>query len=381
MFVYKIAIAGASTLLGRELKDVISESPLAAARFALLDEEDARGQLDQVGDEVTVIQGFGPDAFERVDFTFLCGSEALTRMYWSQALRSGSTVLDLSGALDQEAGVLVRAPWLGSEAATVDLFTPAVVPAHPAAVTLGLLLDLSGALDQEAGVLVRAPWLGSEAATVDLFTPAVVPAHPAAVTLGLLLDRVQLAAPVRFAATTVLEPASDFGRGAMDELHQQTVSLLSFQGLPRAIYDAQAAYNLLGGMGESSTVNLVAAEARIRRHYDALSAGRWPLLALQVVHAPVFHGLTFSIVVDLERPVEIVALEEALSGEHVDLVLEDTDSPSNLAATGQNDVLVRMRPEQMTRNSAETSRLWLWACLLYTSPSPRDRQKSRMPSS
>ena len=24
---------------------------------------------------------------------------------------------------------------------------------------------------------------------------------------------------------------------------------------------------------------------------------------------------------------------------------------------------------------------WLWFCLLYTSPSPRDRQKSRMPSS
>jgi aspartate-semialdehyde dehydrogenase len=314
MPVYKIAIAGASSLLGRELKDAISESPLAAATFVLLDEEDVQGQLDQVGDEVTFIQTIGPDAFDRVDFTFLCGTETLTRKHWRQALRSGSTVLDMSGALDQE-----------------------------------------------AGVLVRAPWLGSEAATVDLFTPAVVPAHPAAVTLGLLLDRVQLAAPVRFAAATVLEPASDFGRGAMDELHQQTVSLLSFQGLPRAIYDAQAAYNLLGGMGESSTINLVANEARIRRHYEALSAGRWPLLGLQVVHAPVFHGLTFSIALELERPVEIVALEEALSGEHVDLVLEDTDSPSNLAATGQNDVLVRMRPEQMARNSTQTSRLWLWA--------------------
>jgi aspartate-semialdehyde dehydrogenase len=314
MPVYKIAIAGASSLLGRELKDAISESPLAAATFVLLDEEDVQGQLDQVGDEVTFIQTIGPDAFDRVDFTFLCGTETLTRKHWRQALRSGSTVLDMSGALDQE-----------------------------------------------AGVLVRAPWLGSEAATVDLFTPAVVPAHPAAVTLGLLLDRVQLAAPVRFAAATVLEPASDFGRGAMDELHQQTVSLLSFQGLPRAIYDAQAAYNLLGGMGESSTINLVADEARIRRHYEALSAGRWPLLGLQVVHAPVFHGLTFSIALELERPVEIVALEEALSGEHVDLVLEDTDSPSNLAATGQNDVLVRMRPEQMARNSTQTSRLWLWA--------------------
>jgi aspartate-semialdehyde dehydrogenase len=312
--VYKIAIAGASTLLGRELKEALSESPLAAASFVLLDEASAQGQLDQVGDEVTFVHAIEPDAFDYVDFTFFAGSEDLTRKHWRQALRSGSTVLDLSAALDQE-----------------------------------------------TGVLVRAPWLGSAAVTPDLFTPAVVPAHPAALTLGLLLDRLQQAAAVRFAAATVLEPASEFGRAAMDELHQQTVTLLSFQGLPRATYDAQVAYNLLSGMGENSVVNLSAVEARIRRHYDALAAGRWPALALQVIHAPVFHGHTYSIAVELERPVEISALEDVLSGEHVDLVLEDTDSPSNLAATGQNDVLVRLRPEKGDRNSSQVSRLWLWA--------------------
>jgi aspartate-semialdehyde dehydrogenase len=314
MPVYKIAIAGASTLLGRELKDVVSDSPLASASFALLDEEDAQGQLDQVGDEVTFIQAISAEAFDHADFTFFCGSESLTLRYWRQALRAGSTVLDLSGALDQE-----------------------------------------------TGVLVRAPWLGTEAAAVDLFTPAVVPAHPAVITLALLLERLHHAAPVRLAAATVLEPASEFGRAAMDELHQQTVSLLSFQSLPRAVYDAQAAYNLLAGMGESATVNLAAVEARIRRQYEALTAGRSPSLAVQVIHAPVFHGHTFSIVVEFDRPVEIVALEEALTGEHVDLVLEDTDSPSNLAATGQNDVLVRLRPEPLGRNANVASRLWLWA--------------------
>ncbi len=311
---YKIAIAGASTLIGRELKEALSESPLATANLILLDEATAHGQLDQVGDEVTVIHAIEADAFDHVDFTFFAGSEDLTRRHWRQALRSGSTVLDLSGALDQE-----------------------------------------------TGVLVRAPWLGSEAVTPDLFTPAVVPAHPAALALALLLDRLQTAAPVRFAAATVLEPASQFGRAAMDELHQQTVTLLSFQNLPRAIYDAQIAYNLLTGLGEGATVNLNAVDARIRRHYDALAAGRWPALALQVIHAPVFHGHTMSIAIELERPVEISALEEALSGDHVDLVLEDTDSPSNLAATGQNDVLVRLRPEPGPRNSTQVSRLWLWA--------------------
>ncbi len=311
---YKIAIAGASTLLGRELKDALSESPLAAADVILLDDAAAHGQLDQVGDEVTFVHAIEADAFEHVDFTFFTGTEDLTRRHWRQALRSGSTVLDLSGALDQE-----------------------------------------------SGVLVRAPWLGSEAASPDLFTPAVVPAHPAALALGLLLDRLQLAAPVRFAAATLLEPASEFGRAAMDELHQQTVTLLSFQALPRAIYDAQAAYNILSGFGENSTISLGPAEARIRRHYEALSASRWPAIALQVLHAPVFHGHAFSIAIELERPVDISALEDALSGDHVDLVLEDTDSPSNLAATGQNDVLVRLRPEQGPRNSSQISRLWLWA--------------------
>jgi aspartate-semialdehyde dehydrogenase len=312
--VYKIAIAGASTLLGKELKDAISESPLAADTFSLLDEDNALGQLDQVGDEITFVQPIIPDSFEHVDFTFFCGSESLTRKHWRDALRAGSTVIDVSGALDRE-----------------------------------------------PGVLVRAPWLGNDAGGPDLFTPAVVPAHPAAVALGLLLERLQQTAPLRFAAVTMLTPASEFGRAAMDELHQQTVNLLSFQGLPRAIYDAQTAYNLLSGFGESAKASLIALEARIRRHYETLGGGRWPALGLQAIAAPVFHGHAFSISIEMERPLQITLLEDALSGEHVDLVLEDTDSPSNLAATGQNDVLVRLRAVQDGRNPSQASRLWLWA--------------------
>jgi aspartate-semialdehyde dehydrogenase len=312
--VYKIAIAGASSLLGKELKDAISESSLAAATFALLDEDDALGKLDQIGDEITFVQAIDSGSFEHVDFTFFCGTENLTHMHWQKALKAGSTVIDLSGALDQEPGVLVRSPWLGSD---------------------------SGA--------------------PDLFTPAVVPAHPGAVVLGLLLERLQEAVPLRHAAATLLIPASEFGRSAMDELHQQTVNLLSFQTLPRAIYDAQAAYNLLSGFGESATASLATVEKRIRRHYDTLGRGRWPSLGVQAIAAPVFHGHTFSIAIELERALEIPLIEDALSGDHVDLVLEDTDSPSNLAVTGQNDVLVRLRPVQDGRNPSLASRLWLWA--------------------
>ncbi|HUY94835.1 MAG TPA: Asd/ArgC dimerization domain-containing protein [Terracidiphilus sp.] len=311
---YRIAIAGASTLLGKELKDAIGDSPLAAATFTLLDDETAQGQLDQVGDEITFIQPILSDAWDKVDFAFFCGSRDMTLKYWRDALRAGATVLDLSGALDHE-----------------------------------------------PGVLVRAPWLETEAPPADLLTPATVPAHPAALALALLLGRIQQSAPVRTVAVTMLLPSSEFGQPAMDELHQQTVNLLSFQPLPRAVYDAQSAYNLLLGLGENARTSLPQTDARIRRDYASLGHGRLPSLALQTIAAPVFHGHTFSIAVELDRPADLAAIEEALGGEHVDLVMEDTDSPSNLAATGQNDVLVRLRPVQEGRNPMQSSRFWLWA--------------------
>ena len=312
---YKIALVGASSLLAKELKECLTESPMAGASFVLLDVENAQGQLEQVGDEVTVVQVIGEDSFEEIDFTFFAGSENLTRKYWRNALRAGSTVLDLSGVLDEE-----------------------------------------------PGVLVRAPWLSHGAGSPDLLTKAVVPANAAALALALMMDRLQEIAEVRFAAATVLQPASEYGKDGLDELHQQTVSLLSFQNMPRAIFDTQVAYNTLASFGENATANLSRAEDRIRRHYAVLAGDRLPELRLQVLHAPVFHGHTFSICIELERAMPLAAIEDALSGEHLDLVLEETDSPSNLAAAGQNDVLVWLKPEPpVERLSGETSRFWIWA--------------------
>jgi len=312
---YKVALVGASSLLAKELKECLTESPLAGANFLLLDVEEAQGLLEQVGDEVTVVQVIGENSFDEMDFTFFAGSEELTRRYWRHALRAGSTVLDMTGTLEDEPGVLVRAPWLSEG--------------------------------------VGSP---------DLLTKAVVPANAAALALALMMDRLQEIAEIKFAAATVLQPASEYGKDGLDELHQQTVSLLSFQNMPRAIFDTQVAYNTLASFGESATANLAKAEERIRRHYAVLAGDRLPELRLQLIHAPVFHGHTFSICIELDHAVPLSTIEDALGGEHLDLVLEETDSPSNLAAAGQNDVLVWLKPEPpVDRLSGETSRFWLWA--------------------
>jgi aspartate-semialdehyde dehydrogenase len=74
-----------------------------------------------------------------------------------------------------------------------------------------------------------------------------------------------------------------------------------------------------------------------------------------LVQAPIFHGHAFSIHVELEQAVDIANVLEALSGEHVTVTHGAEDSPSNVNAAGQADILVSAVPDANDGNS-----FWLW---------------------
>jgi aspartate-semialdehyde dehydrogenase len=187
----------------------------------------------------------------------------------------------------------------------------------------------------------------------------VVSAHPAALMLGLLVRRVQPRLAIRTVAATFFEPASEHGQAAMDELHQQTVSLLSFQNLPREQYDAQIAFNMLPAVGDAGNVRLSAIAERILDHYRAISGpDAVASVVAQVVQAPVFHGYTAALFVELESPATVRELETAVQGDRVDLVGGESDPPSNVSAAGQDDMLMQVRSAEPEGGSG--TRFWLW---------------------
>ncbi|MCL2659220.1 MAG: segregation protein B [Acidobacteriaceae bacterium] len=304
----RIGVVGASSLLGKELIDALNESALAASEFVLLDDEEAAGQIAAAGDEAAVIQPIDETSFDRMDYVFFAGSPETTKKVWKQARHSGASIVDLTSALDHEKDVLVRAPWIAGNA--------------------------------QPG---RDP---------DLKTSAVVSAHPASLMLALAVARLKAKFPLAGIAATVMTPASEHGRAAMDELHQQTVNLLSFQSLPRELYDAQAAFNLLPVLGEEARIKLDAIEQRIHEQFAALIGGEPPLM-LQMVQAPVFHGYVISAFVELGEPARAEQVEKALAGEHIDVVASDAEPPSNLSAAGRDEIMVRVK-------SAGASGVWLW---------------------
>jgi aspartate-semialdehyde dehydrogenase len=318
---YRIGVVGASSLKGKELSDELSESLLGASEIVLLDDDDVAGQVTATGDEVAFIQRIESTSFDRMDFVFFAGDAAVTKKHWMQAKQSGASVIDLTYALEAVDGVLVRGPWI------------------------------TGALGADAAV-------GS---VPDLQTAAVIAGHPAAVMLALVAARLRAKLGLTGIAATVMEPASEYGRLAMDELHQQTVNLLSFQTLPREQYDAQVAFNLVPTLGSAAKVDLAGTRKRIGEHYKALGAGLLPGLALELVQAPVFHGYAVSAVIDVTEPVSTMQVEQALVGDHIEVQNDEADAPSNVSAAGQENVLVRVRAAGGGEEKGTRFLLWLAA--------------------
>lgn len=309
---YRLAIVGAGTLKGKEVAEALGDRNFPSLDIKLLDDNDSLGKLETVGEEVSFIQSVRAEQFEKIDFTFFACDQETTRENWKKAQAAGSALVDLSYALEDEPGADVKSPWI--QRLLGQALTPELQPG-----------------------------------------PAVV-AHPAAVVLALLLLRIQKSAAIKRVVATVFEPASEHGQKGMDELHEQTVNLLSFQPLPKKIFDVQVAFNMVARYGEQSTQALATVERRVLKHYNRIAGKDAPPVSLLMLQAPIFHGYAFTLHIEMENPVEIESVSKALIGEHVSVTGLAEESPSNVNAAGQGDVLVSIQPDTNQPNG-----LWLWA--------------------
>lgn len=309
---YRAAIVGAGSLRGKEVAEMLNERNFPAADIRLLDDDEALGQLEAMGDEISFVQHVRAEQFEHVDFTFFAADQESTRRSWKDARDAGSAIVDLSAVLEDQPGATVRSLWIERERGQV---TPPELQPGPC-----------------------------------------VTAHPAAVTLALLLLRATKAGTVRRVVATVFEPASEHGQRGMDELHQQTVSLLSFQPLPKDVFDAQVAFNMLARYGLKSQPALDSVEARILRHYGKIAGEDAPKPALVLLQAPIFHGYAMAIFLEMEQEVDAAALSKALAGDHVAIPEAEEEAPSNVSSAGQPDVQLSIKIDPTQSNG-----VWLWA--------------------
>jgi aspartate-semialdehyde dehydrogenase len=305
---FRVAIVGAASLKGKEIAEVLRDRNFPAIDVRLLDDDESLGRLEALGDEMNFIQSVRAEQFEHVDFTFFASDSHSTHENWRTARDLGNTIVDLSYTLEDESRATIRSPWI----------------------------------ERQSG----------RALAPELQPGPVVAAHPAATVLALLASR---AGKVQRMVATVYEPASERGQKGMDELHEQTVNLLSFQELPKNIYDVQIAFNMVSRFGPRSGASLQDVCDRIRKHYRKIA----PDLvepSLFVVQAPIFHGHAFALYFETETPVALEEFSQRLAGDHIVISQGADDAPTNVNAAGQGDILV-----SLARDAARENGIWVWA--------------------
>src|SRR5271156_1626984 len=109
-----VAIVGASSLRGREVKLVLEERNFPSGDIVLLDEPVLAGTLTESGGEPTFIRALNESSFEDARFAFFTGSQRDAEQNWRAARRSGATVIDLTGVLASSPEATVSIPQLAT---------------------------------------------------------------------------------------------------------------------------------------------------------------------------------------------------------------------------------------------------------------------------
>jgi aspartate-semialdehyde dehydrogenase len=305
---HRIVIAGASSLLGAEVKSLLEESRFAASDFRLLDEELAAGMLTEAGGEPAVIRPVEEDSFDRARFVFFTGSIEFTRANLALAQRSGAVIIDLTG---YSASLPEALPWFRG------------------------LQELRGESDPEKPRLVTIPSVAAETLT--------------RLTFGLR------AVGLRSIDATVLQPFSGIGKAGIEELETQTSQLLSLQPPGKALFDAQIAFNTLVRFGAGSRFDPQLALATIRAEVNSCIRGGAVVPAIQLVQVPVFYGTTFSICVELDASTDADGIQNSYKTAGFSM-LQEPDSPSNASVAEESTVMVA----PMFRDPAKPGTWWFW---------------------
>jgi len=308
----RVAIVGATSLKGKELKEVLEDRLFPVQKLLLLDDNEALGQLTEFEGEPTFVHAIEPQTFANCDVVFFASTtDQFTRAQWPQAAASPAILIDLSHAILDMPEAVMRLPFLERE--------------------LPSMATSSGR------------WFG-------------VP-HPAAIVLLVVWARLRSSFRVRQVVANVFEPVSERGAAGLEELQEQTVRLLSFQGFPRTVFDAQVAFNLLVRYGAASRARLEESEDIIRRGIERCAPELGKCLALRVIQAPVFHAHCLSILVELEEHCDVSAVEAALRGERVAVLSQDETPAAAVEVAGREDIVIG--PVLRDRRCALS--FWLWA--------------------
>jgi len=295
---YRVGIVNPLTLVGNEIKTILRERSFPFAKLVLLDSTGkAAGALTDVGDEPMVVTAISDDELEDLDLVFFCGQPAANRE-WIERYRDDKFIaIDLS---------------------------------QPSTITDGTLAV--------AGINLEE---------INSSEKLIISPHPVAIPISLILHQIEMLSAVELCTATVVQPASEFEKG-VEELAQQTISVLSVKGVPKEVFDRQLAFNLYPALehNEEFIVDQI-------RHLTDGNAE----LALLITQGTIFHSHTFSLFLKSRDDLSVEQITARFRENPAIALPEEDETFGTIDAAGKDEVLV----SEVRRDPTIRGGFWVWA--------------------
>ncbi len=306
-----IAVVGATGAVGTEFFRIMEERCPDAHNFKLLASQRSAGKTITVNGRDHTVQETTEDSFQDVDIAFISVSATVSRQFAPAAVKAGAVVIDDGSAFRMEPTV------------------PLVVP------------EVNGADVEWHQGIISIPNCST--------TPLVMVAHPLR----------QLSPVTRIVADTY-QSVSGAGGAAMDELTEQTRSLMGGDGtvqpdsLPQRIgFNVFPHIDSFLDSGYTREEQKMIDESRKILHAPDIA------ISATCVRVPVYVSHSAAVHLEFERPVSPGEAREALSGMPGVTVLDDPSNgvyPMPAHAAGKDDVFVG----RIRRDASNPNGLVLW---------------------
>ena len=292
---FVVAVAGATGAVGREMLKTLEHRKFPISRLVPLASKRSAGKkLPWKGGEVT-IEELGPTSFEGVDIALFSAGASVSREYGPIAAKSGAVVIDNSSA------------W------RMDPDVPLVVPE----------VNMAAAKNRPKGIIANP-----NCSTIQMVV-ALKPLHDAA--------RIKLIIVSTYQAT------SGKGHEAVEDLLQQSRSVLAGTAVTHAVFPGQIAFNVLcdwkAGEGDYSEEEWKMVH-ETRKILGDDSIGVSPT----TVRVPVVNGHSEAVHVQFHRAMDAAEAKNLLRNAEGVVLMEEAYAPGKhpqpAHATGTDHVFV-----------------------------------------
>lgn len=311
---FNTAVVGATGAVGREMVSILEERNFPVKNLKLLASHRSAGERMGFKGEEIKVELLKEDSFKGIEIALFSAGAEVSKKFAPIAARSGAVVIDNTSAFRMEPDVPLVVPEVNPEA-----------------------------LKYHKG-LISNP-------------------NCSTIQMVVVLKPIHDAARIRRVVVSTYQSTSGAGRRAMDELFNQTVSILNQRGvIEKAVFPHQIAFNTLPHIDTFLENGYTKEEMKMINETKKIMGDATIKVTATCVRVPVFYGHSEAVNIETHRKLTAKEVRDILSvapGVMVEDEPEKMVYPMPIVAAGKDPVFVgRIREDDSIDNGIN---LWIVA--------------------